>query len=149
MEDLQVDHDLCKPYDPRGKPDVARAIKTFQHGLSICPGFIGHSVADRKKIETRKAFSERSGADEGDVFEVGMDLAEVQVWRYEGSDLIFHPRDHGGLKTPAKTPFLTAASWSGELRQIEDRDALSGADRADPGQYRDPQDHQARHPHRP
>ena len=125
MEDLKVDHDLCKPYDPKGKPHVERAIKTFQHDLSMCPGFIGHSVADRKKIENRKAFSKRLGMDDADLFEVDMDLEEFQAWCDQWSDLIYAHRDHGSLKKPAKTPFVKAASWTGEVRRIEDPDALS------------------------
>lgn len=125
MEDLQIEHELCRPYDPKGKPHVERAIRTFQHDLSICPGFIGHSVGDRKKIESRKAFAKRLGADERDLFEVDMDLAEFQAWCDEWTDLIYANREHGGLKKPAKTPALKAASWSGEVRRVDDIDALN------------------------
>lgn len=125
MEDLGIEHDLCPAFTPKAKPHVERAIKTFQHDLSICPGFIGHSVADRKKIEDRKAFSQRLGTKDEEIFEVDMDLAEFQAWCDEWCDLIYAHRDHGGLKKPAKTPVLKAASWSGEVRRIEDPDALN------------------------
>lgn len=125
MHDLKIEHRLCDPYDPKGKPNVERAIKTFQHDLSICPGFIGHSVADRKKIENRKAFSKRLGMDDAELFQVDMDREEFQRWCDEWSDKIYAHRDHGGLKKPAKTPFLKAASWAGQVRRIEDADALA------------------------
>jgi putative transposase len=125
MSDLGIEHELCRPYDPKGKPHVERAIKTFQHDLSICPGFIGHSVADRKKIEGRKAFAKRLGTEDKDLFDVDMDLVEFQAWCDEWADLIYANRDHGGLKKPAKTPLLKAASWAGEIQRIEDTDALN------------------------
>jgi putative transposase len=122
---LGIGHDLCDPYDPKGKPNVERVIKTFQHDLSICPGFIGHSVADRKKIENRKAFSKRLGMEDHELFDVDMDLVEFQAWCDEWSDLIYAHRLHGGLKKPARTPFLKAASWMGEAKKMPDADALN------------------------
>lgn len=125
MEDLKIEHDLCPPFTPKAKPHVERAIKTFQHDLPMCPGFIGHSVADRKKIEGRKTFSERLGSKEDELFEVDMDLAEFQAWCDEWTDLIYANNEHGGLKKPTRTPVLKAASWTGEIRRIEDPDALN------------------------
>lgn len=125
MDDLKVEHDLCDAFSPKQKPHVERAIETFQHDLRMCPGFIGHSVADRKKIEGRKAFSARLGTKEEELFEVDMDLAEFQAWCDEWASLIYANRDHGGLKKPTKTPVLKAASWTGEIRRIADPDALN------------------------
>lgn len=125
MDDLKVEHDLCDAFSPKQKPHVERAIKTFQHDLRMCPGFIGHSVADRKKIEGRKAFSARLGTKEEEIFEVDMDLAEFQAWCDDWASLIYANRDHGGLKKPTKTPLLKAASWTGEIRRIADPDALN------------------------
>ncbi|WP_444453205.1 transposase [Rhodobacter capsulatus] len=65
---MQIEHELSAPYEPKSKGNVERAIGTFQRDLATCPGFIGHSVADRKVIESRKAFSKRLGMSELDLF---------------------------------------------------------------------------------
>lgn len=71
--DLSIDPDVSDAYSPEQKGHVERVIKTFQH--EVCPqlpGYIGHSVADRKAIEGRKSFAERLGADEKELFEVAL-----------------------------------------------------------------------------
>lgn len=125
LHDLRIEHDLCDAHSPKQKPHVERAIKTFQHDLAICPGFIGHNVADRKKIENRKSFANRRGKKEEEIFEVNMDLAEFQAWCDTWADEIYANTEHGGLKKPTKTPVLKAASWTGEIRRITDPDALN------------------------
>ena len=60
LEALSIDHHLCPPFTPENKPHVERALGTFSHGIvELLPGYIGHSVSDRKAIEARKSFAER------------------------------------------------------------------------------------------
>ena len=55
---LQVEAIRSAAFSPWQKGFVERAIRTFQSDCAaMLPGFIGHSVAQRKKIEGRKAFS--------------------------------------------------------------------------------------------
>lgn len=122
LSDLGVTHEVSPPYDPKSKGNVERAIGTFQRGLATCPGFIGHSVADRKIIENRKAFSKRLGMKEEEVFDVEMDLPEFQAWCDTWCDTIYAHNEHGGLR--GKTPFLRAASWTGEVRKLSHPQAL-------------------------
>lgn len=119
---LYIDVDFSKPYSPKEKGMVERVIGTFQRDLSGLPGFIGHSVADRKKIENRKAFAARMGADEAELFEVDMDLAEFQSWCDDWSDSIYAHTSHEGLGR--RTPFEVATSFTGEVRRIENLAAL-------------------------
>lgn len=119
---MQIEHELSAPYEPKSKGNVERAIGTFQRDLATCPGFIGHSVADRKVIESRKAFSKRLGMSELDLFDVQMDLPEFQQWCNDWSDKVYAHRPHSGLKK--LTPFMRAASWRGELRRLEHPKAL-------------------------
>ncbi|WP_206612777.1 DNA-binding protein [Paenirhodobacter populi] len=123
MTALGIEHEICDAYDPTSKGTVERAIGTFQHDLAICPGFIGHSVADRKKIENRKAFSRRLGMDEEQLFEVEMDLPEFQAWCDTWTDEIYGQRAHEGLRR--STPFLKAASWQGDVKRISQPEALN------------------------
>lgn len=122
MTALGIEHEISDAFDPAAKGNVERAIKTFQHSLQLCPGFIGHNVADRKKIEGRKAFSRRLGMDEEQLFGVELDLPEFQAWSDSWCDTIYAHKGHGGLK--GQTPFLKAASWQGELRKIAHPRAL-------------------------
>lgn len=124
MEALRIEHDICDAFDPARKGNVERAIKTFQHDLAVCPGFIGHNVAMRKKIESRKAFSRRLGMPEEELFDVDLDLVEFQGWCDQWAETIYAHSDHAALRGGASTPFLKAASWSGEIRKISVPTAL-------------------------
>ena len=53
---LEIEVELSKAYEPTDKGIVERTIGTYQRDIAVCPGFIGHSVADRKVIENRRAF---------------------------------------------------------------------------------------------
>lgn len=59
---LGIKIDVCAPYSPWQKGTVERHIGTLQHAfMELLPGYVGHSVADRKKIEARKEFAKRLG----------------------------------------------------------------------------------------
>ena len=118
---LGITHEISPPYNPKSKGNVERGIGTFQRGLAVCPGFIGHSVADRKVIENRKAFSKRLGMKEEEIFEVEMDFAEFQEWCDSWSDRIYGQHHHGAIRT---TPMLKAASWQGEIKRLTHPEAL-------------------------
>lgn len=119
---LGVEIELSPPYQPKSKGIVERAIGTFQRDLATCPGFIGHSVADRKVIESRKAFSKRLGASDTELFGIEMDLADFQDWCDAWGSTIYGHDSHAGLG--GRTPFEVAASWSGPVRRIEHEAAL-------------------------
>ncbi|MCB1472656.1 MAG: transposase family protein, partial [Rhodobiaceae bacterium] len=47
--ELDIEQEICPPFSPHKKGVVERHIRTFQHDLArMMPGFVGHSVADRK-----------------------------------------------------------------------------------------------------
>ncbi|MBN9236102.1 MULTISPECIES: DDE-type integrase/transposase/recombinase [Phyllobacteriaceae] len=119
---LGIETELSPPYQPRSKGMVERAIGTFQRDLAGLPGFVGHSVADRKKLEGRKAFAQRLGADPSELFGVDMDLADFQAWCDDWADTIYASTPHEGLGR--RTPFQAAASFSGPIRRIDNLAAL-------------------------
>lgn len=57
---LGIEHPLCQPFSPQQKPHIERAIGALmQEYFELLEGYVGHSVADRKAIEARRAFSDR------------------------------------------------------------------------------------------
>ena len=76
---LSIDVDYCDAYSPEQKGVVERSIKTFQHDLPvICPGFIGHNVTDRKRIEGQRSFAARLGMDDDKIFNVSLSMNDMQ-----------------------------------------------------------------------
>lgn len=119
---LGIEIELSPPYQPQSKGNVERVIGTFQRDLATCPGFIGHSVADRKVLENRKAFNQRLGAKAEALFDVEMDLPAFQIWCDKWTDVIYGHAPHESLRR--KSPFEVAAAWRGTIRRIEHPQAL-------------------------
>ena len=117
---IQVE--LSPPYNPKSKGIVERTIGTFQRDLQVMPGFIGHSVADRKRIEGRKALHARLGASDVDLFDVQLDLVEFQAWADDWAENRYAHTAHEGLG--GRTPFTMAASYAGPVRWLTDEAML-------------------------
>ncbi|NDW04041.1 DDE-type integrase/transposase/recombinase [Jiella pacifica] len=107
------------PYAPQQKGFVERVIRTFQHRLvATLPGYVGHSVADRKVIENRKSFDKRLGRDDATIFGVTLSGAELQTICDRWAETDYQHSPHSGLG--GKTPFQVAASSHHTVRRIED-----------------------------
>jgi putative transposase len=120
---LAIEHEKSAPFSPEQKGHIERAIGTMQRGLMrTLEGFIGHSVADRKVIEGRKAFSARLGEAPENMFEVKLSAAELQQRADEWCRDVYGNKAHDGLK--GQTPFAVAAMAGGTIRRIEDLRAL-------------------------
>lgn len=120
---LGIEVELAPPYTPRAKAIVERAIGTFQRDFAATlPGFVGHSVADRKVIEGRKAFSRRLGLDDAHLFDADMTEAEAAAYADSWAAEIYAHTPHGGLG--GATPFAAAAAYAGPVRRIENLAAL-------------------------
>lgn len=119
---LGIEIERSEAFDPKSKGNVERVIGTFQRDLAICPGFIGHNVADRKIIENRRAFNQRLGTSDEDFFDVQMDRAAFQGWCDRWAETVYGTAVHSALK--GKSPMLKAASWTGSVRHLDDPDAL-------------------------
>lgn len=123
--DLDITPDVSDAYSPEQKGHVERVIKTFQH--EVCPqlpGYIGHSVADRKAIEGRKSFAQRLGADEKELFEVALTAEQLQRHIDDWLEYVYHPREHSGLK--GRSPNEVAAASPAKITRVDERalDAL-------------------------
>ncbi|MGL5166669.1 MAG: DDE-type integrase/transposase/recombinase [Afipia sp.] len=120
---LDIEHEKSAPFSPEQKGHVERSIKTLQHGfMRTLPGFIGHSVADRKVIESRKEFSARLGEAAEDMFQIQLSTADLQKRADDWCRDVYGNAAHAGLK--GQTPFAVAAMATTKVRRIEDVRAL-------------------------
>ncbi len=122
LRDLEVIQEVCIPFASEEKGTIERALQTMSHSiLDLLPGFIGHSVADRKKIEARKSFAQRI-MHQGEAVEVEMTSDELQQVLDQWVDHMYSHKPHAGLGK--QTPFKRYSSWDGSERRIEDERAL-------------------------
>lgn len=120
LDNLKIDVDVCAAYSPEQKGHIKRLIKSFQHmvGPSL-PGFIGHSVSDRKAIEERKSFAARLGEDDAKSFSVSLTAAELQRYIDQWLEIVYQHREHAGLGY--RTPFAVAAASAVRPRMVDPR----------------------------
>lgn len=117
---LGIKADLSDAYSPAQKGHVERAIGTYQRQfVQLLPGYVGHSVADRKAIEDRKSFAERLGQDTADAFNVSLSSAELQALSDEWCLNVYQHAPHSGLENT--TPFARAASARTVIRTVDPR----------------------------
>ncbi|WP_319774443.1 DDE-type integrase/transposase/recombinase [Breoghania sp.] len=117
---LDIEMELSAAYTPQQKGHVERAIRTFQHDCAtLLPGFVGHSVADRKAIEDRKSFADRLGADTADMFGVTLTGPQLQAYVDDWSRHIYEARPHTGLK--GQTPAEAANASAAAMRTVDER----------------------------
>jgi transposase InsO family protein len=122
LEDLEVEQLLCLPFASEEKGTIERALQTVTHGLlDLLPGFIGHSVADRKVIEARKSFAQRV-MEPGAVVDVQLTATELQAKLDDWCEHVYARDAHAGLS--GRSPFAVATAWTGEVHRIEDERAL-------------------------
>lgn len=120
LDSLGVETIVSAAFSPEEKGFVERVIGTFQRDVTpLVPGFIGHSVADRKAIESRRSFAQRLGEDDANTFSVQCSAAEMQALFDDWSTLKYQHRTHGGLK--GRTPFEVAASAAHTIRRVDER----------------------------
>lgn len=117
---LDIEMELSDAYSPEQKGHVERVIRTFQHSVGpLLPGFVGHSVADRKAIESRKSFAKRLGESEAETFGVTLTASVLQKHIDDWTDTVYQHRPHAGLK--GQTPFAAAAASAGAVRRVNER----------------------------
>lgn len=118
--DLDIDVITSDAFSPEQKGFVERVIGTFQRAAAgLVPGFIGHSVSDRKAIESRRSFAQRLGEDDADTFAVQCTAAELQDHFDAWAELKYQHRAHEGLN--GRTPFQVAASADYTIRRVDER----------------------------
>lgn len=122
LEHLQIKQELCEPFTPEQKPFIERALGTFSHDIvELMPGYIGHSVAERKAIESRKSFAEKM-MKKGETVVVSMTAEQFQKICDRWTNAIYHQNPHDGLH--GKTPMQMVREWTEPIRRITDERAL-------------------------
>lgn len=117
---LGIEAETSDAYSPEQKGHVERVIKTFQHEVGpLLPGFVGHSVTDRKAIESRKSFAQRLGESDAEVFGVTLTGPQLQKHVDDWAGLVYLHRPHAGLKNA--TPFATALASTKPVRKVDER----------------------------
>ncbi len=117
---LGIEIELSDAYSPQQKGHVESAVKTFQHDCAaLLPGFIGHSVADRKRIEDRKGFAARLGQDTAEAFGVTLTGVEMQRLVDRWASEIYATRKHSGLDD--MSPAEAAARSTAPIHTVEER----------------------------
>ena len=122
FESLAIESHKCAPFSPWEKPHIERFFRSFSHSLlELLPGYIGHSVADRKQIEDRQAFSDRLFKKDGAV-EIRMTAADFQAFCDEWINSVYMQDPHEGLGR--KTPLQVVAESRDQIRKIDDERVL-------------------------
>ncbi|MCF8503158.1 MAG: transposase family protein, partial [Rhodospirillum sp.] len=121
---LGIHQHVCDPFSPEQKACVERTIGTIQHSfMELQPGYIGHSVAERKRIEERKAFANRLGAEDDKVFQVELTGEDLQQRLNNWVDNVYVHRPHDGLD--GRTPFEMRSGYRGTISRLpEDAEGL-------------------------
>lgn len=121
---LDIRHDLCPPFTPQRKPHIERFFRTLSEHLELLPGFIGHSVAERKDIEQRKSFAERfSKASQEKACDelTNLTAAELQEECDNWIENVYLKSPHSGLIGITPLDFINSLLSSGQvIRRITD-----------------------------
>lgn len=120
LDSLNIEQEFCPAYSGDRKPFIERSFRTFSHDLvELLPGYCGHSVADRKALESQKTFAQRL-MKKGEVIEAKITAVELQAFcdRWIAS---YHNRVHGTLN---KTPNQVVGEWPHAIHKISDERAL-------------------------
>jgi putative transposase len=122
VEGLAIERDLAPPFTPDHKPFIERVFGTFCRDMvELLPGFVGHSVAQRKEIESRRSFAQRLMKQGGDPIELRMSPEELQKFCDQWTDTIYAREEHSSI---GMSPFEKAASWTLPVQRIENERAL-------------------------
>ena len=123
--DLGIEYIAAAPFSPEQKPFIERFNGTLMHGLfETLPGYIGHNVADRQAIESRRAFSARLGKSDK-VLSVELSAEQLQAKTDDWCEHVYGDRPHSGIAR--STPNQIAAQWveeGGEVRRVRSERAL-------------------------
>lgn len=121
FEELAIEHRRAAPFSPWQKPHVESFIKTYLHGiLELLDNFIGHSVAERSRIESRASFAEQLFKKNA-VVSVELTAAEMQRLTDAWIAGTYMQDVHSGIEMK---PFERVAAYTGAIRQIGNDRAL-------------------------
>ena len=112
FEMLQLDQSKAAAFSGWEKPFIERAFKTISHGLmEKLPAYVGHNVADKKRLQDMQSFAESIGAErkkrDAKLLELSLTPSELQEILDDYLTFDYHHKEHEGLN--GKTPFQVYA----------------------------------------
>lgn len=124
---LEIRLERAKAFSGWEKPFIERFFRTMSHGLmELLPGYIGHSVSDRKKIEAVRAFCERIGKNrakgEKEALELALTPEQLEQALSDWLEYHYHHETHAGLDN--LTPFQKYQQSGYQPRLISEVHAL-------------------------
>ncbi|MBF0424305.1 MAG: transposase [Magnetococcales bacterium] len=130
MKNLDIHQEVCRPFTPEDKPFIERSFRSFSHGIvELLPGFVGHSVEERKAIESRESFAQRlmkKPGGTGERYTVALRLTadELQDFCDQWADTVNTHKAHRGEGMNGMTPFQKLSTWTEPVRRVKDERAL-------------------------
>ena len=122
LENLAVNAITLPPFSPEKKPHIERFFRSMSMSLfEESAGYIGHNVADRKAIESRRTFAKRMMNQGSDPIRLNLTAEGLQNLIDQWIENIYHQRVHSGIGT---TPENKAAQSTVPIRRVEDERAL-------------------------
>ncbi|MGD1908205.1 MAG: DDE-type integrase/transposase/recombinase [Leptolyngbyaceae cyanobacterium] len=114
---LGIEQHFCAPYKPEQKGHIESFLGTYSHDLmEMLPGYLGHSVAERKALEGQRSFAERLGQG-GKLLDVPMTVELFSAFTQEWCEARYNNREHGAI---GMSPNMRAASCTAPVRRIQD-----------------------------
>lgn len=112
IDALGIELILSDAYSPAQKGHVERVIETMQHGFAeLLPGYVGHNVTERKRLEDRKGFAARLGAETAELFGTRYSMDEIQALADRWVEIVYMHTVHSALgKTPAEAARAAGAT---------------------------------------
>lgn len=98
------------------KPFIERAFKTLSHGLmEKLPAYVGHNVADKKRLQDMQSFAESIGAKRKERDQQLLDLSltptELQSMLDDWLEFDYHHKPHAGLDNQTPFQVYTASGY--------------------------------------
>lgn len=122
LSSLGIQQIITPPFQGDKKPHIERFFRTWAHGISkLLPGYGGHDVAARQKLQARASFADQIFKKSGSDIEIELtssELAEII------DDWIEHYYNHETHRSIKAKPIVKWHSQLTTIRNIENERAL-------------------------
>jgi len=122
---LGIEQEFCRPYQGQEKPHIERFFGTMTRALfEMEKGYIGHNVEDRRAIESKKAFADRLGAKDEELYDVKMSKDELQEKMDEWIDNVYEQENHRSLGMSPWKKYTTCKAVTKIIKEPRQLDVL-------------------------
>ena len=122
LQSLGIEQIVVPPFSGDKKPHIERFFSTWSHGISkLLPGYGGHDVATREKLQARASFADRIMKKSNCDIKIEMTSSELQEII---NDWIEHFYNHNEHRMTKEKPIIRWHSQLTTIRTIENERAL-------------------------